>query len=359
MGAMIRLRDVLSILTLEWVAVLVAVPAAAAPDLRAAQGRLEDQLFEGEIDAEDFLAWHLSPGAAMGTARGAAYVGLETFLVEKANGASEWSAMLVLELPLERFARPRGLQASLPTAPIFGAAAREDMGALGTVTEEGIRMDGMAAIIAAPAVGVPAVDGALPRAEIAQTSAPRAERAAPAPAPAPAMVVTTVVARSCVRAALRAMGLADDNRLESIAARARSSSALPELRLRAVRTLGESGRVSLSEDDPSRYVASGAASNVLEARVTFRLDRLLFADEEIVVERARLDRSEQRLRITGKVVQALFEWQKAYALLQDSTLASEDRLTALVREAESSALLDVMTGGWFGAYRAALAARGP
>jgi hypothetical protein len=172
------------------------------------------------------------------------------------------------------------------------------------------------------------------------------------------VTVTLEAARSCVRAALRTVGLADDIRLESMAARARSSAALPELRLRALRTLGETGRVSLSEDDPSRYVASGAATNVLEARVTFRLDRLLFADEELTVERARLDRSELRLRVAAKVLQALFEWQKAYAMLQDPTLPSEDRFSAVLREAESSAILDLMTGGWFGAYRAALASRG-
>jgi hypothetical protein len=190
---------------------------------------------------------------------------------------------------------------------------------------------------------------------IAQSAPPKVER----PLPTPVMTVTTEVARSCVRAALRTAGLGDDNRLDSVAARARSSAALPELRLRAVRTLGESGRVSLSEDDPSRYVASGAATNVLEARVTFRLDRLLFADEEITVERARLDRCELRARIAAKVLQALFEWQKAYALLQDPALPSEDRFSAVLREAESGAILDMMTGGWFGTFRAALVARGP
>jgi hypothetical protein len=338
---MLRPRSVLWASWIGWVAVLVTVTArAASPDLRAAQGRLEDQLLEGEIDAEDFLAGHWAASSALlGPARGAAYVGLEAFMAEKTSGATEMGALLVLELPLERFAYPRGLPAmSLPPAPMLGAWREEtaapwlDAGALEGVAGEGT-----------------------PRVGIAQTAPARAEHAAPAPA----IAVTMEVARSCVRAALRTVGLGDDHRLESVAARARSSAALPELRLRAVRTLGETGRVSLSEDDPSRYVASGAATNVLEARVTFRLDRLLFADEEIVVERARLDRTEQRLRITAKVLQALFEWQKAYALLQDATVPSEDRFLAVLREGESSAILDMMTGGWFGAYRAALVARGP
>jgi hypothetical protein len=340
-----------------YAALVATVPSvAAAPDPRADRTRLEDQLHEGEIDAEDFLAWHLAPGALGGAGRGSAYVGLEAFVVERASGASEIGALLVLELPLERFVQ-RGW--SVIPAPVeaaaFGISAAGEAAAgawLGAGMTEGLAQPVDAPWpVPSPPRGqlheMPAL------AELAQTSAPRVERAAPL-----VITVTPDVARSCVRAALRAMGLGDDNRLDSVAARARSSAALPELRLRAVRTLGESGRISLSEDDPSRYVASGAASNVLEARVTFRLDRLLFADEEIVVERARLDRSELRSRTAAKVLQLLFEWQRAYALAQDATLSPEERFTAAVREAESSALLDVMTGGWFGAYRAALASRG-
>jgi hypothetical protein len=337
---MTRPRDVSSAFWLVWTAVLATAPAparAATPDFRAAQNRLEDQLIEGEIDAEDFLAWHLAPGSSVGPPRRAVYLGLEAFVVEKASGASELGALLVLELPLERFVRAR-----TPAAPLaYETRIVEGPGAawLGAHAAEGLVSETERASV----VG------------IAQTAVPKVERTALAPT----LSITIEVARSCVRAALRTVGLADDNRLDSVGARARSSAALPELRLRAVRTLGESGRISLSEDDPSRYVASGAATNVLEARLTFRLDRLLFADEEITVERARLDRSELRSRIAAKVLQALFEWQKAYALMQDPALSSEDRFSAVLREAESSAILDMMTGGWFGAYHAALAARAP
>ncbi len=329
------------------IAVLTTAPSrAAVPDLRAAQGRLEDQLIDGEIDAEDFLAWRFAPRASIGAARGSAYLGIEAFIVERAIGPAELGAMLVVELPLERFARPRAVAAPMPIAPVLGSQG--DEAGLVRFMAGGQESTPANGTLRATKTGEPAL-----RVGLAESAPTRAERAAPVPI----VVVTTEVARSCVRAALRAIGLADDNQLDSVAARARSSAALPELRLRAVRTLGETGRISLSEDDPSRYVASGAATNVLEARVTFRLDRLLFADEEIVVERARLDRSEQRLRITAKVLQALFEWQKAHAMLQDATLSAEERFAAVLREAESGAILDLMTGGWFGAYRTALATR--
>jgi hypothetical protein len=311
---------------------LAVVPAYGAPDdPRDAEGRLEDAVLDRGIDAEDFLAARLG-GGSVGTGRGAAYIGIEAFRVEKSGGAAEMGAYLVIQLPLERWGR-------LPVAPLPVAYA-----------SFASTNDDPAPVVAAGTV-------------LAQTATPRAPTALPASPPAtstPIITVTTEVVRSCVRAALRTVGLGDDHRLDAVAARARSSAALPELRLRGVRTLGETGRVSLtSADDPSQYVGSGAATSLLEARLTFRLDRLLFADEELAVERARLDRTELRARTTAKVLEALFAWQKAYALSQDSSLSTDEHFLAVLREAESSAILDIMTGGWFGAFRAALAARSP
>jgi hypothetical protein len=354
--------------------VLSAAPAAAAPDRRLDASRLEDRLIDGEIDPEDFLRWHLAPGAILDAGRGAAYVGIEAFAVERTNAPAELGAMLVLEVPLDRFwmrgaARVAnvGLFGTSPRAPADPAAL-----AVGSFADVGPGTDTRGLGVAGQVLPGGAKGAGRPRdpqlrasahdptpheapvsPAIAQNAVARAERPL-----LPPLTVTAEVARSCVRAALRAVGLSDDQRLDSVASRARSSAALPELRFRAVRTLGESGRISLSDDDPSRYVASGAASNVLEARLTFRLDRLLFADEEIAVERARLDRSELRSRIAAKVLQALFEWQKAFATAADATLPAEERWNAALREAEACAILDMMTGGWFGSFRAALAARG-
>jgi hypothetical protein len=170
------------------------------------------------------------------------------------------------------------------------------------------------------------------------------------------IVVTTDLARSCVKAAWRALGVADDARLDSLVSRARSSAVLPELRLRLARTIDESGRLTVTDADPDRYTAAGGATNWFEARVSFRLDRLLFADDEIPLERLRLDRSELRSRTAAKVLQALFEWQRAYALAQENGTTSDEHFAAVVRELEAAAILDVMTDGWFSRYRATSAA---
>jgi hypothetical protein len=326
--SMRRPRAVLRALLLMGMILLGVSPARAAPsDPRDAEGRLEDAVVDGEIDAEDFFAARLGDGS-LGAGRAAAYIGIEAFRIEKSGGIAEMGALLVIELPLERWGRPQG--AALPVG--YASFARD--------------------VDPLPAAGVGAM--------LAQTTLPRASTAAPAPSSTPIITVTTEVVRSCVRAALRAVGLGDDHRLDAVAARARSSAALPELRLRGVRTLGETGRLSqTSADDPSQYVGSGAATSLFEARLTFRLDRLLFADEELAVERVRLDRTELRARTTAKVLDALFAWQKAYALSQDPSLTADERFSAVLRELESSAILDIMTGGWFGAFRAALAARAP
>ena len=88
------------------------------------------------------------------------------------------------------------------------------------------------------------------------------------------IVVTTDLARSCVKAAWRALGVADDARLDSLVSRARSSAVLPELRLRLARTIDESGRLTVTDADPDRYTAAGGATNWFEARVSFRLESI-------------------------------------------------------------------------------------
>jgi hypothetical protein len=173
-------------------------------------------------------------------------------------------------------------------------------------------------------------------------------------AAAPGVVLRNDVVLACVRAAWQATGLLDDSRLDSLAARARASSLLPELRLRVARTIDESGRLTLSDTDPGHYTETGAATNWIEARLAFRLDRLLFADDELSLERIRIERSELRSRTAAKVTQVLFEWQRAYALLQGPALAPEEQVAAVLRELEATSILDVMTEGWFGRYRATL-----
>jgi hypothetical protein len=271
---------------------------AALPSPFERQNKVEDALADCDIDAEDFLALRMPRPIAIAGNRSGAYLALSAFARESGAGA-ERGGMLVLQLPIDRF---------------FVPAASAGAGA------------------------------------ISQETAPKPPPPAPA---APVFVVSPGDARACVKAALKAAGLGDETRLESIAARARTSAALPELRLRALRSVDQSGRLTYTEVDPYRYSEAGATGYTLEARLTFRLDRLLFADEEVSVERMHADRQEARTRIATKALAALFEWQRAYALEKSPTLTSEEHLGAVLRIAETGAALDVLTDGWFSRWRGA------
>lgn len=165
------------------------------------------------------------------------------------------------------------------------------------------------------------------------------------------MVLRPGLARKVVRAALRAAGSARAaRRLASLSSRSRSSAALPELRLRGERRFDESLRLAPTVDDPYRYTQAGGTSTALEARLTWRLDRLVFADEELRVERLRMARADSEARRIERVLSALFEWQKALVERDDPARAPDERALAAVKAAHAAAVLDVYTDGWFSAH---------
>jgi hypothetical protein len=178
----------------------------------------------------------------------------------------------------------------------------------------------------------------------------------PAPSPAPAeeptgVVVTSAVARKAVAAAWRTSGLGvDDSKIDGMVARARASAALPEARFRAMRVfLLDGSQSTVVPIDTSSYETAGATL-VLEGRLTWRLDRLLYADDEPSLERLRLERADARSKIAGRVLEALFQWQRAWLAVHSAKPGTREATDATMRLIEAEAGLDVMTGGWFGAF---------
>jgi hypothetical protein len=171
----------------------------------------------------------------------------------------------------------------------------------------------------------------------------------PARPPAGRLPVSSALVMETVTAALRAAGNAEMRRmLSSMAARARTSAALPELWVRAARSTDDSLRLSPTVDDPYHYTALGGAGTWLEARLAWHLDRLLFDRDEIAVERLRREHTEAMGRLIGKVTAALFAWQRAVLRMEDANAAEEDLAQAVVARAEAEATLDLLTAGWFG-----------
>jgi len=186
------------------------------------------------------------------------------------------------------------------------------------------------------------------------------EKAKPAP-PAPGerppplrlpVQVTPSLARGAVQAALSRAKLADpDARLDALVSRARSSALLPELRVRVSRTIDEGQTLSPTEYDPARTTATSTAGLWLEARATWRLDRLVFADDEVALERVRAQRAEAQAKVIERVLGLLFSWQRALALADGGAASPEEHLAATLKAIEAEVELDLMTGGWFSKQR--------
>lgn len=260
----------------------------------------EDRIYDGDLDAEDVVGRATARHALVGSAKGAgAWVSLSGFTQRSLQGQRELGGLIVVGLPLDRIAG------------------------------------------AAPTVVRPAA--ALPQETGIQGLSPK-------------------LARAAVEAGWRAASLsADDARLDAIVSRARWSAALPETRLRAVRF--EDQRLSTDASlDASRLRDSTGANVGLEARLTWRFDRLLYADDEPAFERMRLERHDARARIAGRVLEALFHWQRGWLELHSAraapreaheppNLPSRDETEAVLRIAEAEATLDVLTGGWFTSAR--------
>lgn len=266
-------------------------------------------------------------------AAGALEIALEAGVAQIQGGDHAVQAMLLASVPLERIARPFiGQRAGASPGPALPARP--------------------APAPRASAPSAPIADGAAPRAAPSPSPAPPAQPTTPddgpPPAPPPSARVTPELARGAVAAALRRAGLADpEARLDALASRARASALVPELRLRVARELEQAQSLAPTEYDPARTTATGGASLWLEARATWRLDRAVFADEEITLERLRRERADAQRRLTDRVLALLFAWQRARTREADPARTPEERLDATLDAIEAEATLDILTDGWF------------
>jgi hypothetical protein len=223
---------------------------------------------------------------------------------ERAPGRQDYAGFLLLDVPLERFARPR--------VPLLPAPAQ-----LGMLSEE-------------PAPEAP------PR-----RSTPVRPRALPARS-----------LRRLLRAALETSGQQSiEQRLESLSARMRAAAVLPELTLRAARSTNEQLRLSPNGTYVYDYTQTGGAGLIFEARATWKLDHLVFADEELHVERLRMQRDRVRERVVELLLKHLHAWQRARSrlLATSEALGDEERASVEAELDSAEAALDVLTDGAFSA----------
>jgi hypothetical protein len=234
----------------------------------------------------------------------------------------EWGGFLAVGIPLDRFAAPRASDVSAVSAvPVVGAGLAEN----------------------------PPKKAAAPS---PATESPSDNHAAGAAAPnktAPLLwLLTPKLARGAVRRALASAGYIDARaRLTSLSGRSRSSAALPELRLRALRTTGQTLRLTPTTDDPYRYSTAGASELAFEARLTWHLDRLVFSNEEVGIERLRSEWSASEHKLIEHVLLQLALWQRSRVRAADVDSEPEVRETAELEAIGAAVELDVLTDGWF------------
>jgi hypothetical protein len=122
---------------------------------------------------------------------------------------------------------------------------------------------------------------------------------------------------------------------------------LPELRLRALRSSDQALRLAPVTDDPYRVTQADGAGTILEASATFRLDRLVFANAELVVERLRQRAGAERLKLERRVSDALLALYRARELGCLDSATDEARALQRIAVIQLLTELDLLTAGWF------------
>jgi hypothetical protein len=286
------------------IASVLLVSAIAAPAARAdplfgwGQNALEDAYDERDFDEEDLAAARMGAFTTGLDLHGGSWVSLVGLAKWLRSGRNDYGGMVVVGLAFDRIAAG--------PSHVIGDPAR-----------------------------LP-----LPAQMEAETTPTHKAEAQPVP---------PKLARGCVAAALRASGLGvDDSRLDALVTRARESAWFPEARMRAMRLWSDADHVTTlsTTDTPNFYDAVGA-NLVLELRLTWRLDRLLYSGEESAMERVRLERQDARARLATHVLEVLFAWQRAVIAEIEAIAGTREETEARLRIAETEATLDVLTAGWF------------
>ncbi len=199
----------------------------------------------------------------------------------------------------------------------------------------------------------------LARPRLAQSSVPLPKSSAvPAPALAEADTHSPVTfeqvhaladfSRQATVVALSVVGTAAQRRsLDAMASRARSSALLPELRLRALRNSDQALRWIPTTDDPYRITQADGTGLALEASAIFRLDRLLFARDELAVARLQLKAGAERIKLEARVLEAVLGLFRAREVACADDAGEPARAAQSLKVLELFVELDALTAGWF------------
>jgi hypothetical protein len=146
------------------------------------------------------------------------------------------------------------------------------------------------------------------------------------------------LARTALQAAER-----DPDRFDSLLRRARLRGLIPDLALGVRRVQGVDLRSAIADDFGARFTTGDDL--VLSATLRFELGRLLFAGEEVAIQREVRVARAARLELVRSVIHWYFVRRR---LQLERDLLGHTSLTRELRIAELEALLDLFTDGAFG-----------
>ena len=168
------------------------------------------------------------------------------------------------------------------------------------------------------------------------------------PVPARRWELEPALARATLAAASRVADLgAPPGAYDSMLARSRSSAGLPEVRLAAGSSRDQSLRLTPTLSDPGKFTRDGGHDLWFEARLTWRLEHLVFSHDEIAIQRLKAQELETRRRLLRQVLEALLDWQRARRAQGSELLDEEQRQALELRELDAVLRLDAWTDGWF------------
>lgn len=142
--------------------------------------------------------------------------------------------------------------------------------------------------------------------------------------------------------------LAGLSRLRSLERRSRHSGLVPELRLRGV--LGVDQTTSSQDVGavvPGETTLRGARDSLIEARLTFRLDHLVYGASEAALDRRRAQLLEQMRDEQKNAIARLIDWTRATRKMNDPGLLPEEMLEAADEQRAALLELNFLTDGWF------------
>lgn len=170
----------------------------------------------------------------------------------------------------------------------------------------------------------------------------------PLPVPGRRWELDPALARATLEAATRvADAAAPPAAYDSMLTRTRSSAGLPEVRLAAGSSRDQSLRLTPTLTDPGKFTQDGGHDLWFEARLTWRLEHLVFSHDEIAIQRLKAQELETRQRLRRQVLEALVDWQRARLAQRSELLEEEQRHALELRELDAMLRLDAWTDGWF------------